>query len=811
MVQYRVSSKDLYGINIEGDLISNELSLEVSGRIDPLLKIIQPEIVSGNTTFNACSASQQTALLTARADASTYAETAKNYLVNNRAGALYQLWFGVYDIARYNKAKSHFNLISNAIDTVTVNFDCTCTDPFYAYVYPSSPYNIYLCNSFWSASATGTDSKAGTLIHEMSHFIVLGGTDDYIYGKNGAKSLAISNPANAVMNADNHEYFAENTPPTADNAAAYTLNEISYNFGIQASGSSSISHTFTLTSTGDVNLAIGQLAVTTEFILIDDLCSNNSIGMGNACTFKISFAPSSTGIKNGTVTIPSNSIIENNISLSGIGTVSTSVTISGSTGASGVALSYMDGTPKTVTSDANGNYSFTVPVGWSGTVTPAHSCYTFNPASRNYSNLSTTQTNQNYTSTFTAANGCVNTSVEISATNQGNYGLAPGSSLRKSYTGVDNGPVKVDGNGGNVIAAERVIYYAGGVPTSFTEMMGLPSTQIDDEYWFPWYDNVNIDTNLRFGNVSGAPASVQVFIGGVEMPGSPFALTASGAGQSLRVSFAGVNNGPVHIVSTQPIVAAERIIYNPTGSLPTSFSEMMGLPASQVNTTFVFPWYNNLFLDTQLRFANVSGSTATVNVYIGGTLMPGSPFTLPASGAGQSKLISFAGIDSGPVRIVSNQPIVASERTIYNPGTGNTSFTEMMGLPESLVNTTYYFPWYNNLFLDTQLRFGNVSGVPASVRVYIGGVEMAGSPFALTASGTGQSLRISFAGIDNGPVKIVSDQPIVAAEREIYLIGGVPVSFTEMMGLPNSLLNSSYWFPWYNNLYLDTQLRFGAP
>ena len=376
VVQYRVSSKDLYGINIEGDLISNELSLEVSGRIDPLLKIIQPEIVSGNTTFNACSASQQTALLTARADASTYAETAKNYLVNNRAGALYQLWFGVYDIARYNKAKSHFNLISNAIDTVTVNFDCTCTDPFYAYVYPSSPYNIYLCNSFWSASATGTDSKAGTLIHEMSHFIVLGGTDDYIYGKNGAKSLAISNPANAVMNADNHEYFAENTPPTADNAAAYTLNEISYNFGIQASGSSSISHTFTLTSTGDVNLAIGQLAVTTEFILIDDLCSNNSIGMGNACTFKISFAPSSTGIKNGTVTIPSNSIIENNISLSGIGTVSTSVTISGSTGASGVALSYMDGTPKTVTSDANGNYSFTVPVGWSGTVTPAHSCYT---------------------------------------------------------------------------------------------------------------------------------------------------------------------------------------------------------------------------------------------------------------------------------------------------------------------------------------------------------------------------------------------------------------------------------------------------
>ena len=33
-----------------------------------------------------------------------------------------------------------------------------------------------------------------------------------VYGQAGAKSLAISNPANAVDNADSHEYFAENTP-----------------------------------------------------------------------------------------------------------------------------------------------------------------------------------------------------------------------------------------------------------------------------------------------------------------------------------------------------------------------------------------------------------------------------------------------------------------------------------------------------------------------------------------------------------------------------------------------------------------------
>jgi peptidyl-Lys metalloendopeptidase len=41
---------------------------------------------------------------------------------------------------------------------------------------------------------------------------VNGATQDYAYGQSSAKSLAKSNPSEAVMNADNHEYFAENNP-----------------------------------------------------------------------------------------------------------------------------------------------------------------------------------------------------------------------------------------------------------------------------------------------------------------------------------------------------------------------------------------------------------------------------------------------------------------------------------------------------------------------------------------------------------------------------------------------------------------------
>jgi hypothetical protein len=110
-------------------------------------------------------------------------------------------------------------------------------------------------------------------------------------------------------------------------------------------------------------------------------------------------------------------------------------------------------------------------------------------------------------------------------------------------------------------------------------------------------------------------------------------------------------------------------------------------------------------LDTQLRFANVSNSNATVQIFIGGTQMPGSPFTL-APGASTRK--SFAGAVSGPVRIVSNVNIIAAERVVYKVNGVNTSFTEMMALPNSQLDNIYWMPWYNNATpdLDTQLRFG---------------------------------------------------------------------------------------------------------
>jgi hypothetical protein len=76
------------------------------------------------------------------------------------------------------------------------------------------------------------------------------------------------------------------------------------------------------------------------------------------------------------------------------------VTISGNAGIAGAILSYNDGGEQTVTADNSGNYSFTVPYGWSGIVTPALTGYSFFPSNRTYSGVASNMPDQDYEATL---------------------------------------------------------------------------------------------------------------------------------------------------------------------------------------------------------------------------------------------------------------------------------------------------------------------------------------------------------------------------------------------------------------------------
>lgn len=165
-------------------------------------------------TYVSCSSTRQSTLVSALSNAESMSLRARNYLsgvptASRPTDAAFRTWFGAYLASRYSTVQSHFNNIYSAFNTKRVAFYCDCSSSSYAYVYANRPYEIHLCNAFWNAPMTGIDSKAGTLIHEMSHFSVVAGTQDYAYGTTACRNLAISNPTRAVSNADSHEYFAE--------------------------------------------------------------------------------------------------------------------------------------------------------------------------------------------------------------------------------------------------------------------------------------------------------------------------------------------------------------------------------------------------------------------------------------------------------------------------------------------------------------------------------------------------------------------------------------------------------------------------
>ncbi|ROQ30017.1 M35 family metallo-endopeptidase [Gallaecimonas pentaromativorans] len=200
-------------------LRSASISFWVDGVEDKGIAIKQPMVadigISSIGYQGSCTNSEKSSINNAVSAAQSISNAALAYLQGNSnpsGSTRYKTWFGTYSSSRYSTVTSHFSAIANAASTKPLVFNCACNDSAYAYVYPSQPYTIYLCNAFWSAPTNGTDSKAGTIVHELSHFNVVAGTDDIVYGQSGAKSLALSSPSQAIQNADSHEYFAENTP-----------------------------------------------------------------------------------------------------------------------------------------------------------------------------------------------------------------------------------------------------------------------------------------------------------------------------------------------------------------------------------------------------------------------------------------------------------------------------------------------------------------------------------------------------------------------------------------------------------------------
>ena len=171
--------------------------------------------IQAAVTYTKCSSKQISKIAAANDAAKQFSIDAVSYLTGQNPSATprYTTWFGTVSMANWNTLITHYTKIRDTLNQNRLSYDCSCKIPrTFSFVFPSRPYKIHLCPVFWQVPATGTDSGGGTLIHELSHFTVVAGTQDYKYGQIPCQKLAMTDPAKAIENADSHEYFAENNP-----------------------------------------------------------------------------------------------------------------------------------------------------------------------------------------------------------------------------------------------------------------------------------------------------------------------------------------------------------------------------------------------------------------------------------------------------------------------------------------------------------------------------------------------------------------------------------------------------------------------
>ncbi|ELU38680.1 hypothetical protein AG1IA_07291 [Rhizoctonia solani AG-1 IA] len=200
--EYQIESYDsFYHVDNSGKIVivkaeTNSTRFKISGGLVQSRKTAPNRFnsfaQSTQMLQSGCTIDQQNVISEAATYADQYISNALTYLQSiNGYTPRHGAWFGAYGPQLVETVKFHYaNMVGRAMVTA---YDCmpdSCRDGAVAYVWPQH------------------NSKAGTIIHELSHFT---GTVDHVYGEVGSLDLARSSPSLAIGNADSHMYFAENS------------------------------------------------------------------------------------------------------------------------------------------------------------------------------------------------------------------------------------------------------------------------------------------------------------------------------------------------------------------------------------------------------------------------------------------------------------------------------------------------------------------------------------------------------------------------------------------------------------------------
>ncbi len=311
-----------------------------------------------------------------------------------------------------------------------------------------------------------------------------------------------------------------------------------------------------------------------------------------------------------------------------------------------------------------------------------------------------------------------------------------------------------------------------------------PVTPLSAAYtgWFTWYDLAS--PGMRADNVHVVNPGSGSLSGEVLLPGfAPLPFSLSAHSQTYLSFPAGTIGGPLTVLASARVVAAQRVQYN------QSFNEVDAQPSSDRASDLWFPWFDKAspgMLADNVHLVNPGAAAASGTVSVAGQSVPFSV------GPGQGAYVSFPpGTIGGPVHVRTTAGAVLASQRVQYYGT----FNEVAARSTGQAAGTLYFNWYDRMspgMVADNVHLVNVTSSTVTGRVFVGPLA---SPIASAAFSVPPQAAsyVGFPAI-GGPVTVLTDSGTVLASLRVQYYG----SFNEVIGHSAGDAAQQLAMPWYD-------------
>ncbi len=312
-------------------------------------------------------------------------------------------------------------------------------------------------------------------------------------------------------------------------------------------------------------------------------------------------------------------------------------------------------------------------------------------------------------------------------------------------------------------------------------------------YVFTWYDDKGSAGNwILIGNPDPfETVRADIFIDGTQR-GSTLTVDPFDA---AAARFEDVVGGPVVVDSLDgvPLVVTQRTTWT-----KGNFEEVPGVLDGDLATESWFSWYDTRNSGNRdwIVVTNFGGDDATVAVTADTTTIPPTQTGGNVIPPGESSVFKLDDFVGGPVRITSDEPVLAARRTLWKPG----NFTEITAVPDEWLEDTTFFTWYDAKNSNGNwIMVVNPGETQADVEVFIGPGQDPALEFTVEP---GAATPRQIPGAIGGSVEVFASQPVFVSQRALWAGGN---SFEEISGVGLAAANDAYWQSWYDETSADAK------